>query len=116
MKEKDLRNISILCSLFGLVILFFVSKNLESVRTDIGDITIDDVGKRLRVCGNITSLHFSKGHVFLDLQDSTDSIDITVFNSTKTDIQFERNQQICVLGTVTEYKSNLEIIADKVEE
>jgi len=115
MKEKDLRTISIICSLLGLIILFFVSKNLESVRTNIGKITIDDVGKRLRVCGNITSTHSSKGHVFFDLEDSTGNIDIVVFNSTKIDQEFEKNQQICILGTVTEYKSSLEIIADKVE-
>lgn len=121
MREKDLRNFSLLCSLLGLLVLFFASKKLESVVTKISDLTIDDVGKRVKVCGIISSYHLSKNkHLFLVLEDSNDSIDIVIFNSTASKLsidpyQLKQDQKICVLGTLTEYKSGLEIIADKVE-
>ncbi|OYT42970.1 MAG: hypothetical protein B6U88_02245 [Candidatus Aenigmarchaeota archaeon ex4484_56] len=121
MKEKDLRNFSLLCSILGLLVLFFASKKLESVVTKISDLTFNDIGKRVKVCGNITSYYLSKkNHLFLGLEDSTDSIDIVIFNSTISKLNLDphilnKNQEICVLGTLTEYKSGLEIIADNVE-
>jgi DNA/RNA endonuclease YhcR with UshA esterase domain len=124
MEEKLLLKISIGCALIGLVILFWVSRNLELATNKIGEITIEDLGKNVKVCGKIASKSESKtNHVFLRLQDDTGNIDVVIFNSTAENArklgidpyQLKKYDSICVTGSVDEYKEKLEIIAKKIE-
>ncbi len=123
MEEKSLRNIAICCSIFGLVAIFFVSERLELQKTGIGEISIGDLGKNVRVCGTIDSRFVSdNGHIFLRLSDGTDSINIVVFSDTvknleryKIDVhELEKGGSICVIGYIDEYKDEMEIIGKKI--
>lgn len=115
MEEKLIRNVSIICSVVGLVVLFFISKNFQLSQTDIEKITYEDTGKVVRVCGEVSSKHASKtGHQFLKLKDSTGSVDIVIFNTTAKKFNLD-SDNICVTGTVDEYENKLEIIAKDVK-
>ncbi len=120
MEEKFIRNISIVCSVVGLVLLFFISRNVDLSQTGIGKITTDDVGKNVKVCGEIASKSVSKTqHVFLKLTDDTGSIDIVVFNSSAGNFDaynIEKDDKVCITGQVNEYQDMLEIIPkEKIE-
>lgn len=124
MEEKLLFKISIGCALIGLAILFWVSINLELATNKIGEITIEDLGKNVKVCGKIASKFESEtNHIFLRLQDYTGNIDVVIFNSTAEKMkrlgidpyQLKKYGSICVIGNVEEYKERLEIIAKKIE-
>ncbi|MDI6807162.1 MAG: OB-fold nucleic acid binding domain-containing protein [Candidatus Aenigmarchaeota archaeon] len=118
MSEKFLLRISIVCSLAGLVLLFFISQTLELPPTAINLLTIDDIGKNIKICGEITSRFVSKtNHVFLQLKDDTGKIDVIIFNNTAEKLNaYELNQsKICVIGSVDEYENKLEIIVKKIE-
>jgi len=118
MEEKFIRNISIICSVIGLAVLFFLSKTIELKQTNINQITPDDTGKNVKVCGNVSSKSISKtNHIFLKLKDNTGSIEIVIFNSTtdKVALNFDKNSNICVVGSVDEYKNKLEIIAKNIK-
>lgn len=124
MEEKTLRNIALCCSIFGLVILFFVSERLELQKTKIGEIGIDDLGKNVRICGMVSNKFVSKnGHIFLSLRDETDDINVVIFSDTVKNLEkygidankLERDSKICVIGYIDEYEDKIEIIGKKIE-
>ena len=118
MEEKFIRNISIICSVVGLAFLFFLSKTIELKQTNINQISPEDEGKNVKICGNVSSKSISKtNHVFLRLRDDSGSIGIVIFNNTakKVDLNFDRNDNICVVGSVDEYENKLEIIAKNIK-
>ena len=66
MEEEHLRNIALFCSVAGICVLFFVSFWIDNA-TEIRKITIDDVGRGVYVCGNITSKRVYKNHIFMEI-------------------------------------------------
>jgi len=126
MREKSLRKIAIVCFLVGMAMLFLVSKNLEleSKPTDIGDITVDDLNRVVRVCGRVTEKSVSGGrHVFLEIRDDSGGIKTAIFNDTaenlaryKIDVyDVLEGDELCVRGEVSEWKNEIEIVANWVE-
>jgi len=123
MNENTLKKLSIICSLAGLVLLFFATTQTQAT-TDINTITIDDMGKLFKVCGRIISTKTSNNHVFLDIEDNTGSIKFVIFNESalelnKTGISpftLARGIEICAPGVVDEYPSgtgSLELVYRK---
>ncbi len=124
MEEHALRNIAVLCSVAGLLLLFLASENLELKPKPIKEITSDDIGKTVKVCGEIITKTISNNHVFFTINDSTENIRVVVFNSTAMKLRekgndiysFEKGSMICPTGIVDEYPKGsgyLEIIHKK---
>lgn len=111
MEEKLIRNIALVCSVAGLILLFYASGQIESGPVDMGTIGIDDVGMGVRVCGTIVEKRVSNNHVFMTLGDGTGSIRLVVFNSTALKLKgsgidvygFSEGESICSTGVVDEY-------------
>ncbi|MBU4267163.1 MAG: OB-fold nucleic acid binding domain-containing protein [Candidatus Altiarchaeales archaeon] len=126
MRERSLRKVAIVCFLAGMVMLFLVSRNLEleSKPMDIGDITIDDLNRAVRVCGRVTEKFVSDGdHVFLGIRDETGGIKAAIFNDTAENLARYRidvydvleGDELCVRGEVSEWEREIEIVANWVE-
>ena len=81
MEEATLKKLAILCCIIGLFLLFYTSNQIQEC-VDISTITIDDIGRQLRVCGTITSRRVSSNHIFLDVKDKTGTIKFVIFNTT----------------------------------
>ncbi|MBI4019863.1 MAG: OB-fold nucleic acid binding domain-containing protein [Candidatus Aenigmarchaeota archaeon] len=111
MHDRTLRNISLLLSLAGIVLLFLISGSIEPTALAIGSITTKDVGKAAKVCGNVTSLKVTKdSHLFMSLQDSTGEVRFVVFNSSMRKLNqpinatsFRKGVRVCVSGVIQEY-------------
>jgi DNA/RNA endonuclease YhcR with UshA esterase domain len=116
MQEKKLVKISMACSISGLILLFFVTQQVEIPLTEIASITPDDMYKSVRICGNVTHKYVSvTKHVFLDIKDQTGKIDVVFFNRTAEDVnvyEVDINDFICISGAVDEWKGKLEIIGN----
>ncbi len=114
MKEKFLLYVSLASSIGGLILLYYISQVIELPQTSISQITVDDIGKNVKVCGEITSKSVSKTqHVFLKLKDATDSIDVVAFNNSAEKLDaydVEKNDNVCAIGQVDEYQDKLELI------
>jgi len=80
MKEPSLLRISVFCSIFGLIVIFYASLQPQPM-VDICSITVSDAGMAARVSGTITSARVSSGHIFLDITNATCSIRYVIFNS-----------------------------------
>lgn len=119
MKAKLLLYISLVCSIVGLISLYFISQTIELPRTSINRITADDVGKNVKICGEVTSVSVSKAnHVFLKLKDSSSETDVVIFNNTSEKLnayEIKKEDIICVVGSVDEYEDKMEIIANGIE-
>lgn len=111
MQEKIIRNIALFCSVAGLILLFYISGQIEATPVRIGEISIDDVGIGVKVCGEIIEKRVSNNHVFMKLEDETGSIRLVVFNSTALKLRdsgvdvygFSIGERICSTGVVDEY-------------
>lgn len=118
MENKLLFYFSLASSIIGLIIVYIVSQNIELTPTAINSITYDDVGKNVKVCGNITSLYVSKNnHVFLKVNDDSGKIDVVIFNSSVDKFRIknlEKNDFVCISGKIDEYKNRLEIIPKEI--
>lgn len=119
MRESHVKKIAVLISVVGLIILYLISFTISGT-TSISDITIEDVGRTVKVCGNVTSFRNSNNHIFFTLDDGN-RINAVIFNSTALQLnqsgsnpyQLGVGDLLCVPGVVEEYPKNsgqLEII------
>lgn len=126
MREKTLRNITVICSIVGLIMLFLISKNLELELkpTNIGDITIDDLEKVVKICGTVTDKFVSKNkHIFLRIRDDTGDIKVVIFKNDAENLKrfkidvynLGNGDEICVHGLVKEYEKEIEIVCNWIE-
>ena len=117
LNEKDITNVCILVALVGIVIIYLADINLDPLQVTGAEITNALVGEKVLLCGEIISAGSSeKGTFFLKIDDGTKT-DVVLFQSraTKENIKnIEKGKQVCVTGTVAEYRDALEIIATKV--
>jgi DNA/RNA endonuclease YhcR with UshA esterase domain len=118
MEERFLSVVSLVCSVVGLVLLFFISASVTGAVTKAQDISSGDVGRLVTVCGELSSVHVSKSrHLFLVV----DGLDVVVFNGTIRDIGLDvkglkTGSRVCVQGTVQKYKGKLEIIGEGIRD
>lgn len=112
MDERAIRNASIILSIAGLALLFYVSDKIEPAGLAIADMSIDDVGKSVKVCGTVKAVRATKDrHVFFTLDDGTGETRFVVFNSSVRKLNesgvniysFRNGDSICATGLVQEY-------------
>ena len=119
-----MRNIALICSIAGLILLFYASEHIEIAPTRIGEIGIDDVGMSVKICGVVEEKRVSNNHVFMQIGDETGSIKLVVFNSTALRLRdsgidvygLSQGETICSTGVVGEYpkgSGELEVIYRK---
>lgn len=124
MQEKLIRNIALVCSVVGLVLLFYASEHMGIDPARIGEISMDDVGMGLKICGGVEEKRVSNNHIFMKIRDETGIIKLVIFNSTALKLRdsginvygFSEGELICSTGVVDEYpkgSGELELIYRK---
>jgi RecJ-like exonuclease len=115
MTNQNLKKISLVISIIGIILLVFLSIYAEPKFKEIGSINKKDLDNYVKISGkiiNIEKIH-SKDSSFsiLRLMDNSDSIDILDYKNTKLSI----NQEIQIIGKVSEYKNELQVEATKIK-
>ena len=117
--DDKLLRIALITSLIGIVGLIIFTPSINVKEVDIKDITRSMIDEKVRVDGVITDVaqSSSKTNYFLTVNDGEGQIQIIVFEkqvaeiqSRNLDIEDFENHKIEVVGTITEYNSNLEMI------
>lgn len=111
MDEKRLLRISLIISLIGIFFLLFLAKNLEPKQINIKDINNNLLNQKVAVQGTILKIQDKTTFKILSVADATGRIDILCECKNN---QFQINNTILISGTVQDYKSNLQISADKI--
>ncbi len=99
-------------SLLGILILLIYSENITLEAKNIINITKKDIDKQTRVIGQVTRITDLPGLTILNLKDKTSEIPIVIFKEDKLPIK--QKDLLEIEGKITEYKGELEIIADKI--
>ena len=111
MKENTLLKIALICSLVGLVILYFISEKVE-IRdynpTQLNKNVGDDVG----IKGVITKISDKGNVVFVEVKQEY-PVSIVIF-SQDNNLNLKNGDNVEVVGKVQEYNGKNEIITQKI--
>lgn len=118
--DDEIRKLSLALSVLGLVGLGLLSTFISPIEAELSDITEELLGKHVTVRGQVKSLRWSaEGHVFLTLGSEDARVKVVVFSSTAKKInalsELEVGSYIIVKGKVSEYKGEVEIVADDIK-
>ncbi|MFH1432995.1 MAG: OB-fold nucleic acid binding domain-containing protein [archaeon] len=113
--ERVIKKICLMLSFMGLLIIYIMEATSSVPYTPISEITKDNVGEYVKVCGLVDKKHVStKGTLFFDLKDGL-SVKVVIFNNQAELISkeyIENSIHLCLEGTVKLYEGDLEIIAE----
>ena len=117
--DDKLLKIALVTSLIGIIGLIILTPTIEVKEVSISDITRGMIDEEVSVKGVISdvSQSSSKTSYFLTINDGESQISLIIFESQVAEIQSRnmdiedfKNRKVQVVGTVTEYNSNMELI------
>lgn len=120
MEDQYIFRIVLITSIIGLVGMIFFAGQIMPREVKIIDINRGMLDEDVAVEGVVEDIGKSKGSntYFLDIMDGTGKTTLIIFDSTATDLQKEKNlsvqsidkKRVNVVGTVSDYKGNTELI------
>lgn len=106
-------------ALIGMIGMIVFTGTIEPKEIPINEITRNNIGETVAVSGVIESFKYSSSGTtcFLTLNDGKAKINVIVFESTLAeiedagnDIESFKGHKVKVVGSITEYKSSMELI------
>ena len=117
--DEKLLRIALITALIGIIGLILFTPSIEVKKVDIKDITRSMIDEKVSIQGVITDIaqSSSKTNYFLTISDGKAKITLIIFEkqvseitSRNLDIEDFENNKVEVVGTITEYKNDLELI------
>ena len=117
--DDKLMKIALVTSLIGLIGLIIFTPTIEVKEVEIKDINRGMIDEEVKIDGVISDVaqSSSKTSYFLTVNDGESQIQLIIFESQVAEIQTRnmdiedfKNRKVQVVGTVTEYNSNMELI------
>ena len=112
MEEKSLLRLALICSLVGIIALFFISENMEIKEKNIDEINKDNIGEDVRIKG-IVSKSTDKGKIILLDVVQPETITIVLFKD--SDFNISTGTKVEITGEIDEFNGQLEIIGNEVK-
>ena len=111
MKETTLLKIALICSLLGLVIIYFISAKIDVEEYKPNKLN-ENIGDDVKLIGTIAKISQNDNVAFLEINYQSPVI-IVLFTDDKN-VSLKVDDTIEVIGEVQEYKGKNEIIAQKI--
>ena len=111
MKETTLLKIALICSLVGLIVLYFISAKIE-IKDYKPNILNRNVGDDVSLKGTITKINDKGNVVFVDVSQQN-SVPVVLFTDSNN-LNLKNGDNVEVIGKVQEYNGKNEIIAQKI--
>lgn len=117
--DDKLLKIALITSLIGLIGLIIFTPSIEVKKVEIQDINRGMIDKEVSIEGVVSDVKSSasKSSYFLTVNDGTDQMSLIIFESQLAqledngiDIESYKGKKVNVVGTVTQYNSQLELI------
>lgn len=112
MREKTLLQIALMVSVLGVVVLYFMSSQMELEEKVIEKIDSTDYEKDLKIKGNVERVTDMEKIVILEVSQPK-SITVVAFKD--GDVDLEEGDSVYISGSVEEYQGKPEIIADEIK-
>ena len=119
MEDRYILKIVFIVSIFGIIAMTIFSGQITPNNYQINEINLGMLDEKISVEGVVDSIKESpdKHTYFLEIMDNTGKINLVIFGKDAEDIEKNNNhiynllnRRIKILGTVTEYNGNLELI------
>lgn len=110
MKENTLLKVAMICSIIGLVVLYFVSARMElkEYRPSLSK----NIGDDVKLKGTVAKIT-DKGEVIFIEVIHQNNLNAVLF--TDREIPLKEGDSVEITGTVQEYNGKEEIIADEIK-
>lgn len=117
--DDKLLKIALITSLIGLIGLIIFTPSIEVKKVEIQDINRGMIDEEVNIEGVVSDVKSSasKSSYFLTVNDGTDQMSLIIFESQLAqledngiDIESYKGKKVNVVGTVTQYNSQLELI------
>lgn len=117
--------ICLLCSVAGLVLIYFAAINIQPMQLQLSEINFELVGRTVRTTGYISYKNsHPNGHLFLTITDGKAKLQVPLFAGFVTALEgngltkddFRKGRRIVVEGLISEYRGQLQIIPRKPED
>ena len=117
--DDKLLKIALITSLIGIIGLIIFTPTIEVKEIAIKDINRGMIDEEVKITGVITDVaqSSSKTSYFLNINDGEAQISLIIFENQVAEIQGKnldiedfKNRRVQVVGTITEYNSDLELI------
>jgi len=121
MNEKTLTKISVVGSVLSIILLYFITLNINPEGMAIGNLDRSLIGRSVSITGKITSLYVNNGNIFMNVADESGEIKAVLWKDTLEMVRangidsdaFEIGKKINMTGEIQEYKGELEIVPVK---
>lgn len=113
MKEKTLLKLALICSLSGIIVLFFISERISIKEIDISKINEEETGKIVKLVGRIESVNDANKTIFLEIgQEKVEKVAVILFKD--SDLALAKGDYVEITGSIEDYEGEREIIASRV--
>lgn len=103
---------SIIFSLIGILIIFYLTYTLEPTKYNIISLSKDNLDDIIQIKGIIESYGETPGLYLVTLKDDSGKITVVVFKD--EELELYEGVEVKVIGQVVEYQDKLEIIAKEI--
>ena len=104
--------LALICSLVGIIALFFISEKIEIKEKNIDEINKDNIGEDVKIKG-IVSKSADKGKIILLDIVQPETITIVLFKD--HDFNISTGTKVEITGEIDEFNGQLEIIGNEVK-
>jgi len=111
MKEKTLLKIALVCSLVGIMVLFFVSDSIEIKEKDISKINLENVGEDIKLTGYVSKVVDLENVMYVEIT-KPETISVVLFK--KTNISVYEGSFVEIIGEIDEYNGRMQVIGNRV--
>jgi len=111
MKESTLFKLALICSLVGVLILFFVSDNVDVREKAISKIEMENIGEDIKLKGYISKITELEKVMFVEIT-QPEKIDVVLFK--KGNISLYEGSYVEILGEIDEYGGKMQVIGNRV--
>ncbi|OIO62485.1 hypothetical protein COY26_03255 [Candidatus Woesearchaeota archaeon CG_4_10_14_0_2_um_filter_33_10] len=111
MEEKTLLKLALICSLVGIIALFFISERIEIKEKNINEINKDNIGEDVRIKGIVSRSTDNGKIILLDIV-QPETITIVLFKD--TDFNISTGTKVEIIGEIDEFNGKMEIIGNEV--
>lgn len=117
--DEIIFKVALITSLIGMIGMLAFASYIEPKEIAINEITRNNIGETVSVTAVVESVKMSSSgsSCFIELNDGTGKINLIVFESTLVelndagnDLNEFKNHKVKVVGSITEYKSSMELI------
>ncbi|MCP3683973.1 MAG: hypothetical protein GY861_14930 [bacterium] len=112
MNERRLMILSLVCSITGILALFFISSNAELEESEISEIENKKLYEKVKIRGEITRIQEKNNILVIEIAETKP---ITVIFFKGIDHDFSKGDQVSVKGELREYNGKYEILGENIE-